>query len=104
MTTRVLVLYDDTGYVISTMSGSVREPVGIKFIWVDVPVGCRVLSVNITDPNDHKAVLSDPPRDIIAEKLAELSEKQDSNDMFNLMVLEAMADLYETVLPFLPPM
>ena len=61
-----LIIYDSTGYVITLMSGSVREPVGIPFIWAVVPVGKRIkltdgigVDVSVT-PN--VAILEDIPK------------------------------------------
>jgi hypothetical protein len=41
-----LLIYDNTGYIISLMSGSVREPQGIPFIWAEIPAGKQI---KITD-------------------------------------------------------
>lgn len=42
-----LVIYDNTGYIISQMSGSVREPQGgVQFMWVTIPEGKRLVSIN----------------------------------------------------------
>lgn len=37
-----LLIYDSTGYIITQMSGAVREPISIPFIWVEIPVGKRI--------------------------------------------------------------
>ena len=39
---QTLIIYDGTGYVVSQMSGFVREPVGIPFLWADIPAGKRI--------------------------------------------------------------
>lgn len=58
---RTLVVYDATGYIIYQASGDVREPVGIPFLWVDVPRGKRITGVDITvTPN--VAILEDIPK------------------------------------------
>jgi len=61
-----LLIYDSTGYIISTASGSVREPQGIPFLWVNVPTGKRIkitdgigVDVSVT-PN--AAILEDIPK------------------------------------------
>lgn len=41
-----LIIYDSTVYVISQASGFVREPIGIPFIWAEIPGGKRI---KITD-------------------------------------------------------
>jgi len=41
-----LIIYDESGYVIFQGQGAVREPIGIPFIWVEIPTGKRI---KITD-------------------------------------------------------
>ena len=70
---QTLVIYDTTGYIISQMSGDVREPVGIPFIWVEVPVGKRIVSV---DPETGTPVFEDLPRsetEILKEQIDALN-------------------------------
>ena len=67
-----LIIYDETGYVISQMSGSVREPQGIPFLWVNIPTGKQIkltdgigVDVSVT-PN--VAILEDIPKTDIEMK------------------------------------
>lgn len=56
-----LVIYDATGLIIFQASGDVREPVGVPFLWVDVPQGKRIAGVDISvTPN--VVVLEDIPK------------------------------------------
>ncbi|WP_313132657.1 hypothetical protein [Anaerocolumna sp.] len=56
-----LVIYDGTGHIIFQGSGDVREPVGIPFLWAEVPEGKRVTGVDVTvTPNI--AILEDIPK------------------------------------------
>ena len=58
---RTLIVYDETGYIIFQGSGDVREPVGIPFLWVDVPKGKRIVGVDVSvSPN--VAILGDIPK------------------------------------------
>ena len=58
---RTLIIYDGTGYIIFQGSGDVREPVGIPFLYADVPEGKRVTGVDVTvTPN--VAILEDLPK------------------------------------------
>ncbi len=58
---RTLIVYDETGYIIYQASGDVREPVGIPFLWVDVPEGKQITGVDVTvTPN--AAILEDIPK------------------------------------------
>lgn len=46
---QTLVIYDTTGFILSQMQGSsLREPVGIPFLWVTIPDGKRLKSIDIT--------------------------------------------------------
>lgn len=59
--TRTLIIYDTTGYIIHQASGDVREPVGIPFLWVDIPEGKRITGIDVTvTPN--VAILEDIPK------------------------------------------
>ncbi len=53
-----LIIYDNSGFIISQGKGAVREPVGVPFIWVEVPQGKYVESINITGAT-HVPVLVD---------------------------------------------
>ena len=53
-----LIIYDESGYILQTISGNAREPVGVPFIWFEVPEGKYVVSI---DPVDHIPVLADLP-------------------------------------------
>lgn len=54
-----LVIYDNTGFVISQMSGDVREPIGIPFQWIEVPEGKRIVSIN---PETNEPIFEDLPK------------------------------------------
>lgn len=56
-----LIIYDLTGYIISQMSGSVREPVGIPFLWVEIPQGKRIVSIDVSGET-HTPVFEDLPK------------------------------------------
>lgn len=74
-----LIIYDNTGYIISQSQGSVREPVGIPFMWVDVPAGKRI---KITDGigvdttvTPHQVILEDIPKsetEVLKQQMADL--------------------------------
>lgn len=63
-----LIIYDSTGYILDVKSGGIREPIGVPFIWVEIPVGKRLkttidglalIDVTVT-PN--VAILEDIPK------------------------------------------
>ncbi len=66
---KTLVIYDSTGYILSQMSGDAREPVGIPFIWTEIPEGKRVVAIDVTK-TPHEPILEDYPQPDI-EKLQE---------------------------------
>jgi hypothetical protein len=61
-----LIIYDSTGYIISQAQGAIREPQGIPFLWVDIPLGKRIKVTNgigiDTTVTPNKAILEDIPK------------------------------------------
>lgn len=57
---KTLVIYDNEGYIISMRSGSPepRKPIGVPYLYVEIPKGKRVVSVD-TSLKTHKMVLED---------------------------------------------
>ncbi|MBS4171949.1 hypothetical protein [Bacillus sp. FJAT-49736] len=88
---KTLVIHDNTGYVLSTISGepSPREPIGVPFLWVDIPEGKRI---KITDGigvdvyvTPHKVILEDiPPTET---ELLGIRVKQQEDALFELAEL-----------------
>lgn len=80
---QTLIIYDETGYVLSTQSGqpAPREPIGIPFIWAEIPIGKRIkltdgigVDVSVTPPT---LILEDiPPSEIdqLKQTVADLTE------------------------------
>lgn len=64
-----LIIYDNTGYVVSQMAGSVREPQGgVQFLWIEIPEGQRLkttkgIGVDVST-TPHQAILEK----VISEK------------------------------------
>lgn len=56
-----LIIYDSTGYIIYQATGSVREPVGIPFMWVEIPEGKQAVSVDISGET-HIPIFEDLPK------------------------------------------
>ena len=57
-----LIIYDTKGLIITQRSGSdVKEPTGVPYLWVDIPVGKYVTSIDVSvTPN--VAILADLPK------------------------------------------
>lgn len=73
-----LIIYDNTGYVISQMAGSIREPQGgVQFLWAEIPEGKQLkitdgigIDVSVTP---HQAILEDIPKtdiELLKEQLS----------------------------------
>ena len=67
-----LIIYDTTGYIISQMAGDVREPVGIPFMWVEIPDGKRLVKID-TSAEEHQPVFADLPKSEIEELKEQIS-------------------------------
>lgn len=90
---RTMIIYDNAGYIVDIGGGepSPREPVGIPFMFVEIPQGKRI---KITDGigvdtsiTPHQVVLEDiPPSEI------------DSLKEENVKIKESMAELAELIL------
>jgi hypothetical protein len=98
---QTLFVYDTNGHIIYTGQENAYEPVGVPSMWIDVPQGKRVSQIDIS-VTPHVPVYEDEQLQLLQNKVAELESKMVTNEEINLMVLEAMAEVYETVLPFLP--
>lgn len=45
---QTLIIYDNEGFIISQMQGSsLREPVGIPHLWVEIPQGKSLASIDV---------------------------------------------------------
>lgn len=79
---KTLIIYDATGFIIFQASGGVREPVGIPFLWVEVPEGKYISGVDVTvTPNVAK--LEDLPK-------TQAQIQQAQIDMLTVAVAEIM--------------
>lgn len=77
-----LIIYDGTGYIISQMSGDVREPIGLPFLWVEIPEKKRIVSIDVlVTPNI-------PVYEDITKTEIERLKEEDLNNK------EAIAELY----------
>lgn len=66
--TQTLIIYDETGYILSTRQGqpAPREPIGVPFLWVEIPQGKQIkitdgigVDVSVTP---HQPILEDIPK------------------------------------------
>lgn len=79
-----LVIYDNTGFIISQMAGDVREPVGIPFQWVEIPEGKRLVSID-TSVNPHTPVFEDLP----VSELVQIKDRLEmAEGVINMIIME----------------
>lgn len=74
---QTLIIYDNTGFIISQMSGDVREPIGIPFMWVEVPEGKYIVGVD-TAGEEHEPLYEEynypkSETDLLNERLDSLT-------------------------------
>ena len=77
---QTLIIYDSEGYIISQMSGDVREPVGIPFLWIEIPKGKRIVSV---DPETNEPIFEDLP-------VPEIQQLRDQVDALNVAMAQML--------------
>mgnify|MGYP001325776133 CR=1 FL=1 len=95
---KILYAYDTSGNIIYTGQ---TEPAGIPCMWIDVPQGKRVARID-TSTTPHTPIYK---TDEIAGLQARVGELEDiAKDLEHkyLLALDAVATVYEQVLPFLP--
>ena len=93
-----LYAYDTSGNIIYVGQ---TEPAGIPCMWIDAPTGKKVSRID-TSKNPHTPIyVNDEIVDL--QKRAEELEKTviDLQEKY-LLALDAVATVYEQVLPFLP--
>lgn len=79
-----LIIYDETGYVLSIRSGepAPKEPIGVPFLWVEIPEGKQIkitdgigVDVSVTP---HQAILEDIPPTEVDTLKQQVTELQDA--------------------------
>ena len=76
--TKKLIIYDETGYLLSIRQDepAPREPIGVPFLWADIPLGKILTGVDVTT-TPHQPILEDiPPTEIeqLKQTVADLTE------------------------------
>lgn len=92
-----LIIYDTEGTIFYQASGSYSVPSGgVLFLELEIEVGKYVEKVDTTQ-NPHEPILADLPKSTVAL----LQEKVSQAEADNLTSLQALADLYEMIVPLL---
>lgn len=58
---KTLIIYDEIGKIYFQAAGNVEEPNGVPFIWVEIPEGKLLKSIN-TEVTPHEPVFEDLPK------------------------------------------
>lgn len=102
---QTLVIYDNTGFIISQSQGSnLREPVGVPFLILnEAPAGKYLTRIDVSK-TPHVPVYEDMPNpnapleQQVLQLKAQLESAQ-SNNLTNVLILmQALAEVYEKFL------
>lgn len=66
---KTLIIYDNEGYIISSITGNYKKPVGIPFLEIEIPQGKKMKTTDgigvDTTITPHQVILEDiPPTEI----------------------------------------
>lgn len=91
--TNTLVIYDNEGYIISARAGepTPREPIGVPFIWIDIPVGKQIKYIDGIGVDVSKA-----PHEVILEDIP--PSEMELLKTENQQIKQSMAELAELIL------
>lgn len=81
---QTLIIYDNDGYILSVQQGnpSPREPIGVPFLWVEIPSGKQLkggVGVDVSS-EPHTAILEDIPKsevEILNERIQSTQQAVD---------------------------
>jgi hypothetical protein len=72
---KALVIYDLTGRIWNIIYGEETVPQGLTCMWVDIPEGAQIQRVDVTDPDDPKAVFTYLPESDISKLQDKVKEQ-----------------------------
>lgn len=88
---KTLIIYDEQGYIFSMRSGqpAPREPIGVPFLWVDIPNGKRIkttdgIGVDVSKA-PHEVILEDIPPSEIDSLRIEMA--RNNAELFETMIM-----------------
>lgn len=88
-----LVIYDNAGFIIQ-IGGTTREPIGVPFLWVEIPQGKQIKITNGIGVDlavtPHKVILEDIPKTEIELAKERIESLEQSNaEMMNLIAMQS---------------
>ncbi|MBK5243407.1 hypothetical protein [Clostridium sp.] len=98
-----LIIYDSTGYILDIKSGGVREPIGVPFLWVEIPDGKRI---KITDDVMSLIDISVTPNVAILEDIpkTEMELIQEDNEIMKSSLSNMSETMMALMMAGMPPM
>lgn len=72
---KALVIYDLTGRIWNIIYGEETVPQGLTCMWVDIPEGAQIQRVDVTNPDDPKAVFTYLPESDISKLQDKVKEQ-----------------------------
>lgn len=83
---KALVIYDLSGRIWNIIYGEEIVPQGLPSIWVDIPDGAQLKCIDLTDPEEPKAIFLYLPESDIGKLQKEVKELQEKNESLNAQV------------------
>lgn len=87
---RTLIIYDNTGHILAVIGGDAYEPVGVPYMWVEVPADKYIVGVDVSN------VIHTPVyEDVQAPDIAKMKDALEQIQSDTLTAFSAIAELYE---------
>ena len=83
---KALVIYDLSGRIWNIIYGEEIVPQGLPSIWVDIPDGAQLKCIDLTAPEEPKAIFLYLPESDIGKLQKEVKELQEKNESLNAQV------------------
>jgi len=85
---KALVIYDSTGRIWNIVYGEETAPQGLTCMWVDIPGGAQLQSINVTNPNDPRPVFTYLPDSDIGRLQKQVAGLEEENTSLQLALTE----------------
>lgn len=72
---KALIIYDLTGRIWNIIYGEETVPQGLTCMWVDIPEGAQIQRVDVTNPDDPRAVFTYLPESDIGKLQDKVKEQ-----------------------------
>lgn len=90
---KTLVFYDNNGKIFCMTTGTYEIPDGgIQYLETEIPEGKMLVSVDVSNPDNHTPVFKDIPEDETSKRISELEEE-------NMALALTIDDILTNVIP-----